>query len=422
MPDHDDSMNHDEPVITGPGFPVSFSGQTDGVISAREFEQSFGEEIRTTLDLASWRTGSDLEQEYRRLEEEVRDAVERETQLQEDIRRQIFPSIKTRPSAPKNAGVHTADQKLIERIHKDLLFHGGMEACDGAIQIHQTLPLTIFQIGVTLVSYQGDQGTWSQRLFRRDLHQSFANRLDAVLATLQQRAQRSGEGGDRLSELVQKAMLDYAERAFLLRRSKALWRMGHGNPVTFELLTGGGSLELMVEATNTIREFVEVQQKFVFVAHEPREEMLLTIGHALRPLEFAIVQTLDERLEQWLHHKRFTTESTSGLNWDGESISAAEWMPRFIERVASKIAVCLFRATPIAPALVFYAHVDHADYAAHMVLADSVLQEQRGFPMLADMARNVCSTVFADSLSGLAENAYAATGVPWRYVPTRTTR
>jgi len=195
--------------------------------------------------------------------------------------------------------------------------------------------------------------------------------------------------------------------------------MGHGNPVTYELLTGGGNLDLMVEGTNVLREFVERRPQFLFVASEPRDPMLVTIGQALRPLEYAVVRTLDEQIEDWLHQLRF---QDAELKWDDETISATQWIPRFIERVASKIAVCMFRATQVAPAQVFYCHVDHTSYAAHVVLADSVLQEQRGFPMLADMARGVCASVFADNLAGLAESAYAAAGAPWRYAPSRVTR
>ncbi len=416
------SLRPDNPVYGGSAGPLP-SDALDDSVSATDFLESFGEDIRRTLDLTTWRSGSDLVEEYGRIEREVRLAVEHESGWQQEIRRRVFPVIETREKAPRNAGVHNADQELIKQIHNDLLFRGGVEACDGAIQIHDTLPLTIFQVGVTLVSYSGDQGTWSQRLFRRDLKQSGTNRVDEVIALLNRRSDRGGPGSkDGLGELVQKAFLDYAERAILLKHSKAPWLMGHGNPVTYELLTGGGNLELMVEATSVMRQLVEQHQKFAFVAHEPGDQMLLTIGQALRPTEYAIVGTLDERLEHWLHQKRFKAQAGQPLTWDGEAIPATDWIPRFIERVASKIAVGLFRATIVSPAQVFYAHVDHADLAAHVVLADSVLQEHRGFPMLVDMARQVCQTVFGDSLAALAENAYAAAGVPWRYSSRRTDR
>jgi hypothetical protein len=408
-----DPIKADVPHVRMDGARSLDTDRADASISAADFLENFGEDLRTTLDVTAWRVGSDLVQEYSRIEREVRESVERETALQADIRARVFPALK-RPGAPPNAGKHRADQKLIEKIHAELLFRGGMEACDGAVQVHDTLPLTIFQMGVTLVSYQGDQGSWSQRLFRRELKQSGAHRVDEVMAMLERRSPLN-EKREGVGELVRKALLDFAERAILLRRGRAPWRMGHGNPVTYELLTGGGNLELMVEATNVVRKLVERHQKFVFVAQEPGDSMLLTVGHALQPLEYAIVSTLDERLEHWLHQKRFTAPVGFGLTWDGQPIAATEWIPRFIRQVASRIVVGLFRATRVAPAQVFYAHVDHAEYAAHMVLADAVLQEHRGFPMLLDMARQVCGSVFANSLAGLAQQAYAAAGVPWRY-------
>lgn len=387
-------------------------------ISAGDFEAGFGETIAAALDLDSWRLGSDVEREYRRLEREVKDAVGRETKLQAAIRREVFPLLQKQQRAPKDAGKHEADPALLRRIHAELLFNGGVEACDGAIQMHESLPLTIYQIGVTLVSYQGDQGTWSQRLFRRDLQQSFENRIEAVIEALQSR-QNLADDGDGLGELVQKALLDYAERAILLHRSTAPWRMGHGNPVTYELLTGGGNLELMAAGTSVLRDLIEEHRKFVFAAAEPRDQMLLIIGHALRPLEFAIVDTLDHRLEHWLHQRRFTEGL---LKWDGELIPASQWIPRFIQQVAPKVIVGVYRAGEIAPPQVFYAHEDHGRLAAHIVIADSMLQEHRGSPMLVEMARNVCNTVFGDALEGLAQNAYAAAGAPWRSTPIRKNR
>src|SRR5271163_585198 len=110
---------------------------------------------------------------------------------------------------------------------------------------------------------------------------------------------------DQLGELARKAVMDYAERAILLRRSEAVWRMGHGNPVTYELLTGAGLLELMVAGTRVMRELIEKCRKFVFVASEPRERLLLTIGQALPPMHYAIIDTLDTRLERWFHQERF---------------------------------------------------------------------------------------------------------------------
>ena len=390
-------------------------------ISAQEFEDQFGESILQTLDVGRWRLGNDLDQEYQRIVREVREAEKMETEKEKQIREEFFPKLAALPNMPKNTGKHEATPENIASVHRGLLFNGGVEASDGAIEIHETLPLTIYQFGVSLVSYSGDQGSWGQRLFRCDLRQRGVE-VEELIDFLKRRANRDSSaqmpGQDRFSVLVQKAILDYAERAILLRRSKAPWRLGHGNPLTYELLTGGSNLNLMVAATGIIRELVEVHQKFVFVAGEPREAFLRTIGMALRPMEYAIIGTLDDRLDTWLHQERYKIGVSTKLKWDDDLIAPAEWIPRVIERVASKIVVGLFRPTRFAPAQTFYAHVDHSDIAGHIALADSMLKEQ-GTSMLLEMAHRVCTSVFAESLGALAESAYTAAGAYDRFLNGR---
>jgi hypothetical protein len=394
--------------------------------SSPDFRASFGEDLGAILDLESWRPGGDLAQEYERIEREVRQAVAEEDDVQRRIRADLFPKLFDPASAPPGGGVYEADRDLLCLVHRGLLFNGGVEACDGTVAVHDTLPLTIYQVGVSLVSYRGDRGTWHQRLFRRDLRQRGLDPVEEALQVLERRSERTALNhtapSDGLGELARKTVMDYAERAILLRRSQAVWRMGHGNPVTYELLTGADVLELMTAGMTVMRELIEQQRKFVFVASEPRERFLLTIGQALPPLHYAIVCTLGDRLKTWFRQLRFTAEAVDALSWDGEPIAPSEWIPRFIERVASQVVVGLYRATPSAPAQLFYAHADHAHLAAHIVLADSMFQEQRGFPLLLDLAHHVCSSVFGGSLQYLTETAYAAAGAPWRYFSERSTR
>ena len=61
--------------------------------------------------------------------------------------------------------------------------------------------------------------------------------------------------------------------------------------------------------------------------------------------------------------------------------------------------------------------------AVHIALADSVLQEHRGFPLLIDLADAVCRGVFGrESIEGPVATAYAEAGAPWRYLSERETR
>jgi hypothetical protein len=406
-----------QPDRTPPGPAPAPAGGAD-------FREHFGEDLRDVLDVGTWQPGWDLAREYARVEREVGEALRREDDLQRRTRSLVFPRLFE--TAEGQGGVFKADWDVLRLVHRGLLFNGGVEACDGTVHVHDTLPLTIYQIGVSLVSYRGDRGTWHQRLFRRDLRQKGGDPVEEALRVLERRARRAALNhatpGDTLGALARKAVMDYAERAVLLHRSQAVWRMGHGNPITYELLTGADLLELMVAATGVLRRLIEGHRKFVFVASEPREGLLLTVGQALPPLHYALVGTLRERLEAWFHQRRFTAEAVGELSWDGEPLAPPEWIPRFIKRVGSQVVVGLYRATRAAPTQLFYAHADHAHLAAHIVLADSMFQDQRGFPLLIDLADHVCSSVFGGSLRYLTESAYAAAGAPWRYDSERATR
>ena len=407
--------------LTGP--PL-YDAEVPG-FSADEFRESFGVDLAETLDLATWRTDVNLAEEYHRLETEVRLAVEKEDEYQRHIRRDIFPRLQW--GEVPGCGLHEIPVSDIETVHRGLLFNGGVEACDGTNQDHDTLPLTIYQIGVSLVSYAGDHGTWHQRLFRRDLRFSNRDPVQDVLELLERRGRRAAVNHsnrhDAFSELFQRALMSYAERAILLRRSNAVWRMGHGSPAPLELLSGGGLVELMVQATGVVRELVQQHQKFVFVASEPKERALMTIGQALHPLEFAIVQTLEDRITHVIDTMRFNDSGTTNLRWDGERLTPQGWLARFRDEVAPQVVVGVYRASPVAPPQVFYAHAAHADLAARIAVADSVLQQERGFPLLIDLADRVCGSIYGGgSLQDLTAAAYAASGVPWRYLSERATR
>jgi hypothetical protein len=390
-----------------------------------DYREGFGEELSQTLNVAAWRSGRDLGEEYRRIEAEVREAVAREDGWQRRVREQVHPRLPWCEGAPKGAGRHAVTAEELEEVTRGLLFNGGVEACDGNIQVHDTLPLTIYQIGVSLVSYSGDQGSWYQRLFRRDLRQQHADPVEEALELLERRDRRHGLNhageDDLLSQLAQRGIMSYAERAILLRQARAVWRMGHGSPAPHELFAN--LTDLTIESIKVIRGLVEDHQKFVFVASEGGTRMLLTIGDALYPLEYAIVGTLQDRLADFFDKWRSQGPATVDTTWDGRNLTPEQWVQRFRDEVAPKVVVGLYRATMLAPAQLFYAHVDHADVAARIAMADSVLQEERGFPLLITLADRVCGSVYGGgSLSNLASAAYAAAGVPFRYQSERATR
>jgi hypothetical protein len=262
-----------------------------------DFRDQFGEDLHSALDIGTWTTGN-LDDAYARIRREVHEAIRLEGTYQRRIRTHVFPELKH--SAPPGGGVFRARDDLLARIHAGLLFNGAVEACDGTVQVHDTLPLTVYQVGVSLVSYRGDQGTWCQRLYRKDLRQQGGDPVEEVGELLHRRSERGAlnraDLRDSLGDLARRALMSYGERAVLLEHSQAVWWMGQGNPIPYELLTGTGCFDVMLAATRVLRKLIEGHQKFVFVSSEPRERMLLSIGQALRPMEYAIVDTLAPRL------------------------------------------------------------------------------------------------------------------------------
>lgn len=380
-----------------------------------EFEAAYDESFSETLDLETWTLGEDVAAFLDRTEQEIAEAIERESAAAKYVREIIFPQISTAPGAPKNAGKYEARRSDLERVHRGLLFNGGVEACDGTRVTHDTLPLTITQIGVCLVSYNGQQGSWAHRLYRRDLRGKMSDPVEEVLDLLHRREKRGGQGQeedkkDKLSELAGRGIMAWAERAILREKSKAAWRMGHGHPAPYELLTNlwANNIEMLRIPLELIQWYVN-HKRFVFIPSAPRKRHWLTIGNALRPLEFVILQTLQPEIERLLtgHYR-------------DDKLRAME---AFCRDVAPQIIVGMYRASIASPPYLFYAHVDYAELAAHIAMADSLLQEHRGFPMLIELADTVCQTTFgADSFTSAVQTAYANAGEPFSYLGERETR
>ncbi len=386
-----------------------------------EFRAAFGESVDNTLDIDTWQLGEDLAEMYAKLEREVADAVKQGGRIRERIRSELFPRAFEHPQAPENAGCYKVDVATIEQIHRGLLFNGGVEACDGTSMVHDTLPITLAQIGVALVSYRGDQGTWLHRLYRRDLRVGGIDPIDEALALLNQRGKRDSTDAtqstrDRLSDFTQRGIMAYAERAILLHKSQAVWRMGHGHPVPYELLTGGGlvinkEMPLLEYSMKMWRELLIEYKRWVFVVSAPSDRVLLTLGDALDPLEFALVKRPLQSMR----------DIASGNLPVQTGLKAR--VQEFVEELGPQIVIGLYRASAQAPVRLFYAHRDFAHLAALIVMADSVLQEHRGFPMLIDLADMICRSTFGSStFQSMIQQAYAEAGEPFRYLGERETR
>jgi hypothetical protein len=349
------------------------------------------------------------------MEREISSALSDEGRYHAQARNILLKNIGTAPGAPPNAGVYQVKSEMLEKIHSGLLFNGGVEACDGTYVIHDTLPITITQIGVSLVKYNGKNNSWVQRLYRRDLQSKMSDPMEELATLLERRKKRTAQGqeGDKLSELASRGIMAFMERKILKEASDAPWRMMHGSPAPYEILTGrwSNTKEEIRKSLELIEWYALTHKRFIAVPSAPRKLDWITLGYALKPMEFAIVHTMQPEIEHLLETGNYRNSG------------ARPAMIEFANEVAPTMVIGVYRTSAYAPPYLFYAHVEHAEKAAHIAMADSMLQEHRSFPMLIDLADRLCAVNFgASSFVSTVQMAYAKAGKPFLYLGERETR
>lgn len=389
--------------VKEPDRPVS-STQRDS-----EKSWAFDEPLDRVLDISTWRGGTDLQNLYERidLDKKIGNAIAHENRAAAAIRTTFREEIsnRQRQGAPPYAGWWEVSLTELEKVHRATLFAGHVDACSSTVQVHESLVLAIIQIGIAMVGYQGDEGTWSHRLYRRDLQSLPDNAVEQARQLLDIRqsrpAQDSDDARNRVTELGRRGIRAYAERAVLTRHSHAEWRMGSGNPAPYELLTGAGAMDLVIPSVNMLEELLLGHRRFVFV-HPRGDRGLLTIGRALAPLEFAVVHKLRRYIED--------------VVWEGNLRGARlERAKKFVATAGEEVCVGVLRASSHAMPYVFYAPAEPelCAQAASIALADAVMQEYRGYPMLLDMASQFCSSAFGrEEFLGPIQAAYSALDEP----------
>jgi hypothetical protein len=375
-----------------------------------DYRNAFGEELSSTLDLDQWSTGLDLRSVMERFRREIANAVRKENRLRSIVRSEIFPRLSGRHLGLPEAGVYQVKPEALTHIHERLLFRGKVEAVNGTSTSHDSLPIGISQIGVAIVGYGGTSGAFSQRLFRKEMASQSANPMQEAMDYINMRQNRFRGRKDSLSRLARRGVRAYAERAALLDKSSAEWRMGHGNPCAHELLSGSGYMGLLELSLRVLERLIHEQKKFVFVPSALQDRGFLTMGFALDAGEYALLETLQSDGEELVDGWQYGDKSKR-LAWE------------FVKQSCPHVVKGLFRVSDHAPPRLFYAHREHAHQAAWIAMADSILRPERGFPMLLDVAEMTCHSAFGDDgFLGLVQDAYAQAGANLQYFNERGKR
>jgi hypothetical protein len=372
--------------ISSSGLPQKSDGND---LSMDDFQKAFGVEFGDTIDIDKWHIGQNLAELYPKIEEEWIKVKSAEGKNHKILRETIFPRIKELGLVP-HAGLSdniTNIKALIERVHRGFLFNGAVTACDSTISSYPTVPLTISQIGVCLINYERQHGTYSHTLFRHDLRYKSENPVQDALNLIEKRKAENGgrSKGRKMSEIAVRGIRAYMERLLLLdkRNEKSKWILGNGDPIPHELMRGfwAGRKELADKSLGLMKRMVLDHQRFVYVQGCEKFDDLWTFGDALRPFEYLIVDSIEDDLM-----RRVIEGHTRG--------QIKEDFLAFAKEVGSKVVRGVYRVSSQAEPQIFYGHIDHIRTAALIAMADSAFQLYQGRPMLLDLASNLCQMSF----------------------------
>lgn len=387
------------------------TGGSGRFIGDDDYRSGFHEELESTIDLSTWSLGLDVERLVADIRAQISDSSTSEETIQATVRTKVLRKLKDHTRLDM-AGVYPASEERLRTVFEALLFPGRVEAVSSIVASHDSLPLGITQLGVAVVGYGGTSGTFSQRLFRKELSTGNEDPVQDALECMGERHERSGMGRrDMLSMLARRGLRDYSERAILLDKAQAEWRIGQGNPCSRELLSGSGYPRLLMASLKMLSGLIGGYKKFVFVPHAMEERGYLTLGHALQAGEYAIIRTLESDSAYFVERWSYPTEQLREKVLD------------FVRRYCRDILIGLFRSSEHAPPCLFFAHREHVHVAAHLVMADSLIHPRRGFPMLLEVADSSCRGVFGtDSFHGLVQDAYTRAGGRYQYFNERYAR
>lgn len=259
---------------------------------------------------------------------------------------------------------------------EELLLNGKVTAVDGTVSTHQMLSGIRCQIGIVAVNYFNQKLRQSYYISEA----SFQQNTEDVLNIL-----KSREFGNRpLSGLVIRALMLYREREVALRPEyKNVYRMLHGPLLPFELMTGLGRLKALYTTLELLKQIV-ADPKVFSVISTSRQSDYITLGTALNPGEYLV----DEQYS-------FGDEIADNQDF----MAPGRWRERefdhmkdFLYRNASKILIGIIRVGQRP--YMFHAHRDNFEMAAAIIARDSLMQREKGFPLLIDYADTLCSEYF----------------------------
>ena len=266
-----------------------------------------------------------------------------------------------------------SEDKLKEA--RDKLFSGKVCGVDGNRVSFVTLPNVHCRIGIAGLSYKSDEKGVS----------NISYYFDETTVPLSD--EQVDNPAEFLSEVDKKrktesidfyigALMFFREREFALKERKEEWKIVHGPLVPIELIRYDEGYDL-------IKDLVEAK-KIMGVISESRDTFAKIVGSILEPGQYYKGVSKHEKL-----FRHFNTPELE------HRLKEKPWQRFFNGKIGEKIITGVYRTG--VRSYSFEAHVDCFEEAMALIMADSMLQTEKGFPFLIDMADHYCATYFAAS-------------------------
>jgi len=172
--------------------------------------------------------------------------------------------------------------------------------------------------------------------------------------------------------------MSYKEREISLKRPEE-WKFIHGTLVPLELRVprlGKGAFEAALNLSKKLLDY----KKCVGVISSSTRFNYIAAGLVLNPGQYMwtipVGEAVAEEIEEAIGNARERKE-----------------LENFKEKYLDNLKLGVFRIGP-KPYL-FEAHEEYFDEAASLVIADSLHQQLRGFPLLIDYADSICKSVLS---------------------------
>ncbi|MCK6628926.1 MAG: hypothetical protein L6R45_27570 [Anaerolineae bacterium] len=298
-------------------------------------------------------------------EKEMREDITREKRIREALRTEVLERGYTLRNYDSNLA--TAEK---------LLFNGQVIGIDGTVARHQMLSGIRCQIGVVAVNYLNEKIRHSYYISEANLR----NDTEDVLEVLKRREPKN----QPVSALVIRALMLYREREVAIRSEyKSNYKLLHGPLLPFELMTGLGRLRALYTTLDILKKLI-ADPKIFSIISTSRYNDYITLGTALKSGEYMV----DEKFSLG-----------DELAEDENFMAPGKWRPRefehmeeFLRKKASRILTGVIKIGQRP--YMFHAHRDTFDLAAAIIARDSLLQREKGFPLLIDYADTLCTEHF----------------------------